>query len=118
MDIVKIDLLPPGRELNELVARLVMKHHIVMDDIFGVMEMHTTEKGENIYHALRPYSQDLSIARHVIDKMDEMAFHDETAYWRGEDRPEVICKAALRAVLKRQKKEDIHQKRSLLRIVK
>ena len=118
MDKLMIDRLQAGPELDELVARQVMKHKIVMDDIFGLMEMYTTEKGENIYQALHAYSQDLSCAQYVIVKMDKMAFYDETAYWRGEDRPEVICKAALRAVFKRKKEEDIHRRRSILRIVK
>ena len=118
MDKLMIDRLQAGPELDELVARQVMKHKIVMDDIFGLMEMYTTEKGENIYQALHAYSQDLSCAQYVIVKMDKMAFYDETAYWRGEDRPEVICKAALRAVFKRKKEEDIHRRRSILRIEK
>ncbi|GAB6194511.1 hypothetical protein [Desulfocastanea catecholica] len=118
MDMLMIDRLHAGPELDKLVARQVMKHKIVMDDIFGLLEMYTTEKGENIYQALHPYSQDLACAQYVIHKMDEMAFHDATAYWRGDDRPEIICKAALRAVFQRKKEEDIHKRRSVLRIVK
>jgi hypothetical protein len=114
----KIDQMQPGEELNILVAREVMGTKVVLDDTFGLMEMVITNKGENVYVTLRAYSEDLSSAQRIIARMIEMGYDDETAYWQSEDRPEIICKAALRAVLKRKKEEEASKKRSKLKIVK
>jgi hypothetical protein len=114
----KIDQLQPGEELNILIAREVMGMKVVLDDTFGLMEMVITDKGENVYVTLRAYSEDLSSAQRVIARMIELDYDDETAYWQGEERPEIICKAALRAVLKRKKEEEAAKKRSKLRVVK
>ena len=118
MDKWQIDRMQPGQELNILVAREIMGANVVVDDIFGLMEMDVTDRGENVYSILRAYSEDLSSAQRVIARMIEMDYHDETAYWQAEDRPEIICKAALRAVLKRRKEEEAAEKRSKLRVVK
>jgi hypothetical protein len=50
--------------------------------------------------------------------MINMAYHDDAAYWQTEDRPEVICKAALRAVLQRQQKKESLKIRAILRVIK
>jgi hypothetical protein len=118
MDKWQIDRMQPGRELNILVAKEVMGTKVVADEIFGLMEMIITNKGENVYIALRAYSEDLSFARRVIARMIALDFHDETAYWLAEDRPEIICKAALRAVLKRRQEVEASKKRSVLKVVK
>jgi hypothetical protein len=108
----------PGRELNILVAKEVMGTKVVTDEIFGLMEMIITDMGENVYITLRAYSEDLSSAQRVIARMIELDFQDETAYWQAEDRPEIICKAALRAVLNRRKAVNAAEKKSRLRVVK
>ncbi|MFH0726471.1 MAG: hypothetical protein V2B19_09010 [Pseudomonadota bacterium] len=118
MDNGQIDRMQPGRELNILVAKEVMGTKVVTDEIFGLMEMIITDKGENVFITLRAYSEDMSFARRVIARMIELDFHDETAYWQAEDRPEIICKAALRAVLRRKKKVAAAELRSRLRVVK
>jgi hypothetical protein len=118
MDKWQIDRMPPGEALNIQVAREVMGVKVVVDDIFGLMEMVVTDKGENVYNTLRPYSEDIAAAQRVIARMIEMDYQDETAYWQAEDRPEIICKAALRAVFERRKEEEFAQKRSKLRVVK
>lgn len=118
MDNWQIDQLQPGEELNILVAREVMGTKVVLDDTFGLMEMVITDKGENVYVTLRAYSEELSSARRVISRMIEMDYDDETAYWQGEERPEIICKAALRTVLKRKKEEEASKKKAMLRVVK
>lgn len=82
----------PGRELNILVAKEVMGTKVVPDEIFGLMEMIITDKGENVYITLRAYSEELSSAQLVLARMIELDFHDETAYWQAEDRPEIICR--------------------------
>jgi hypothetical protein len=118
MDKWQIDHLQPGEELNILVAREVMGTKVVLDDTFGLMEMVISDKGENVYGILRAYSEELSSARRVIARMIELDYDDETAYWQEEERPEIICKAALRAVLKRKKEEEAAKKKAKLRVVK
>lgn len=118
MDKIQLDKAVSGPSLDTWVATEIMGNKVILDDVFGLMEMHTTEKGENVYRPLPAYSKDLLLARRVIFKMIEMAFHDESAYWRAEDRPEVICKAALRALLERRKKQAALTQRARLRVVK
>jgi hypothetical protein len=115
---IQIDQAMPGKELDRWVATEVMGHQVVNDVIFGLMEMHITHRGENLYHPLRAYSKDLLSAQRVIHKMNQMAYHDEVAYWYMEDRPEVICKAALKAVFQRKKKDEYSKRRACLKIVK
>ena len=118
MDKNQIDTAIPGERLDIWVATEIMGNKIVEDAVFGLMEMHTTDKGENVYYPLRAYSKNLSLAKRVISKMVQLAYHDEAAYWRTEDRPEVICKAALRAVLERKKNKEALKKRAHLRVIK
>lgn len=118
MDNNQIDAATAGERLDTWVATEIMGNKIVEDAVFGLMEMHTTEKGENVYHPLRAYSRNLAFARRVISRMIQLAYHDEAAYWLTEDRPEVICKAALRVVIQRKKNEEALRKRAQLRVVK
>jgi hypothetical protein len=118
MDEAQIDQMQPGQELNSLVAKEIMGTKIVVDAIFGLMEIHLSDKGEHIYSTLRAYSEDLTAARRVITKMIKMGFSTETAYWKADDRPEIICKAALRAVLKKKKDQESSKIKARLRVVK
>jgi hypothetical protein len=115
---MEIDRMSPGEDLNILVAREVMGAQVIRDDIYGLLEMGVSEKGETVYVPLRAYSEDLPAAKRVITKMIEMNYEDETAYWEDEDRAEIICKAALRAVLRRKKAVADREKRSWLKVVK
>ena len=118
MDESQIDQMQPGKELNALVAKEIMGTKVVADAIFGLMEIHLTNKGEHVYNTLQAYSEDLSAAKRVISKMVKLGFETETAYWKADDRPEIICKAALRAVLKKRKDKEVLKKRAKLRVVK
>ena len=118
MDKKQIDNSPPGPCLDRLVATEIMGNRVVDDDIFGSMEMHTDPKGANIYYPLRSYSKNLSNARLVVSKMIRLAYDQEAAYWHAEDRPDVICKAALRAVLRRRKESSALKRRAAFSVVK
>lgn len=118
MDEAQINGMSPGKELNALVAQEIMGINVVDDEIFGSMEVHHTDQGEHVYKKLLAYSEDLSSAKKVISKMIKLGFETEAAYWKADDRPEIICKAALRAILKKRKDEDALEKRAKFRIVK
>ncbi len=118
MNIKQLDNSTPGPYLDRLVATEIMGNRVVDDEIFGPMEMHTNNNGVNVYYPLRNYSEKIRSARLVVAKMIRMAYHNEAAYWRAEERPDVICKAALRAVLQRRQKENASKTRASLRVVK
>ncbi len=118
MDESKINQMQPGPQFNTLVAKEIMETKVISDAIFGLMELHTTDKGEVVYKPLKAYSEDLKDAKLVISKMLQLGFEKEVAYWRSDDRPEIICKAALRAVLKHKKDQEALKKRANLRVVK
>lgn len=118
MDKKQLDTIIAGPCLDRLVATEIMGNEVVDDEIFGPMEMHTNQKGINIYHPLRNYSESIQSARLVVAKMLRMAYHDEAAYWQTDDRPDVICKAALRAVLQRRQQADASKTRANLRVMK
>ncbi|MFC1532178.1 hypothetical protein ACFL7M_02255 [Thermodesulfobacteriota bacterium] len=107
-----------GRLLNTRVAEEIMGNKVIKDEIFGEMEIYFTKDGEPVYSALHPYSEDLSAAQTVIDRIVELGCQDEAAFLYGEDRPEVICRASLRAVLKRKKKEELREQKSKLKIIR
>jgi hypothetical protein len=109
--------MPPGKALNALVATEIMGIKVVKDDIFGLMEMHLSNRGEHVYEILQDYSGDLVAARQVISRMVELGFKIEAASWKADDRPDIICKAALRA-FKRKKDREILKKSGRLRVVK
>lgn len=118
MDTYQLDNSIAGPCLDRLVATTIMGNKVVDDDVFGLMEMHTNENGINVYYPLRNYSNNIQSARLVVDKMIRMAYYNEVAYWHTEDRPEVICKAALRSVFKKRQKEEALKTRSKLKIIK
>ena len=114
----QIDNIDAGHNLDRLVAAEIMGNTVIEDDIFGLMEMHTAPDGTNIYYPLRAYSRNLHDAKRVIAKMVQRNYHLEAAYWQAEDRPEVICRAALRAVSKRKKTAALLERRARLKVVK
>ena len=118
MDESQIEQMQPGEELNVLVATEIMGTKVVEDAIFGLMERHLSNKGEHVYNTLQAYSEDLSATKKVISKMVKLGFETETAYWKADDRPEIICKAALRVVLKKRKDKEALEIRAKLRVVK
>jgi len=93
----------PGSELNMKVAEKVMGHIVVNDATFGNMERWDTKDGGGVWDLIDYYSEDISVAALVVDKMIEMGYED-AIYWVdfGEGKytdAEAICKAALLAVL-------------------
>lgn len=118
MDRYQLDKSTPGPRLDRLVATEIMGNRVVDDEIFGPMEFHTDKNGNNVYYPLRDYSKNIKSARLVVAKMVRLAYHNEVAYWQSEERPDVICKAALRAVFQRRQEKVALKARANLRVVK
>ena len=117
-----------GRELNIRVAEDVMGFEFSEDEIFGDTESYKLSRrrtplarfaGNQIYGPLRHYSEDMSAAQRVVDKLKKynvrLEFNHHTENWeawfshRKADFsypiasavtiPEAICKAALLTML-------------------
>ena|SRR3972149_2705349 len=94
----------PGSELNMIVAEKIMGHIVTKDEIFGYMERAVDpEDGGSIWTMVKSYSEDISVAELVVDRMIEMGYED-AIYWADfgggkYTEAEAICKAALLAVL-------------------
>ena len=114
----QINEMQPGEELNVLVAKEIMGVKVVHDPIFGLVEIHLTDKGSPVYNTLQRYSEDIHAARQALSRMIQLGFETETAYWEIDDRPEIICKAALRAILKKRKEKETFKKRRKFRVIK
>ena len=118
----EIIAMKPGRELNIAVAEVVMKHKVIVDEIFGEMERYIANDGSSVYSNLQPYSKDRSIAQQVVDKLKNnysarVEFNYYTEKWEAEfseletglssgtvsalDAPEAICKATLLVILEK-----------------
>lgn len=96
-----------GKELNAKVAEEVMGHQVILDEIFGNMERYTDRAGTSIYGPLQPYSDDMSAARQVLERIQALGLEiypggngSEEFEDTSEFTPEEICKAALLAILK------------------
>lgn len=107
--------LKAGKELNIKVAEAVMKKKYTEDETFGDMEINN----ERVYGHLQPYSEDISAAWQVIERMKgynpRIAFDIHSQKWEATfniceanfscpvvlavTAPEAICKAALLALL-------------------
>lgn len=94
----------PGTEMNLQVAEHVMGHIVIKDEIFGWMErLVDPEDGSSLWNLPQPYSEDMSTAELVIDRMIELG-HDDAVCWAdfgdgAYSEAEAICKAALCALL-------------------
>ena len=96
----------PGDELNLKVARDVMWHEVVSDEIFGYMERYIDEDGGNVYGPLKPYSEDIPAAQLLVEKMIKLGY-GEAVFWEhyGDEiytPAEAICKAALLVLLEKE----------------
>lgn len=93
----------PGVELNKLVAEQVIGHHIAKDELFGYLErLIDSEDGSSVWSPPQPYSEDISTAEAVVEKMIELG-HSDAIYWAdfgdgAYGEAEAICKAALLAI--------------------
>ena len=94
----------PGQELNAKVAECVMGYEIVRDATFGYMERSIID-GASVWGLPEPYSEDMSAAELVVEKMIEIGYGDAICLDDFADgrctEAEAICKAALLAVLER-----------------
>jgi hypothetical protein len=93
----------PGRELNIAVAEVVMKHKVVVDEIFGDMERPISEDSSSAWGILPLYSEDISAAQLVVERMITIG-HTDAVFWEyyGNGiytQAESICKRALLVVL-------------------
>ena len=113
----KIAEMKAGRELNSIVAEEIMGCDVIEDEVFGDMERHLDKEGNSVYLPLSPYSEEMPGAHQVISKMLSLGY-DEAEYWKGETRPEVICKAALSVIQEKRKEMDKREKKSKLQVVK
>ena len=93
----------PGRELNMLVAKVVMDHEVVADAVIGDTERFVDAAGESIWSELTPYSEDIDIAEAVINQAVKLGFKDVKNWWNfgaGSYQPaEAVCKKALLEIL-------------------
>lgn len=95
----EIMAMEPGVELNAKVAEQVIGRVVAKDDVFGYME----RDDGSVWNLLQPYSEDMSVAELVVEKMIKLGY-DDAIYWADfgngiYTEPEAICKAALLAIL-------------------
>jgi hypothetical protein len=100
----------PGRELNIKVAKDVMCHEVISDEIFGHVERYIDEDNSTVHGPVQPYSEDISAAQLVVDKMIKLG-HGDAVFWEhygnGIYTPsEAICKVALLVVLGAEKEQE------------
>ena len=107
----------PGRELNIRVAEEIIGHNVIEDEIFGDMEVSRDDKGNSIYQPLRRYSEDISEAQIVVNKMIKTE-RSKALLWANDSRPEVICKAALLSILEGKKAKEKRDRRAKFRVIK
>ena len=93
----------PGLELNIKVAKEIIGHEVAEDEIFGYVEKWTDEDDNSVWDALQSYSEDISAAELVVNRMMQSG-HDDAISWADfgggvYTEPEAICKAALLALL-------------------
>jgi hypothetical protein len=115
----EILLMKAGRELNIRITEDVMGYKFIQDEIFGDMEICELLENEvkkpslagNYYGPLQHYSEDISAANLVTEKLKNynprVEFNHYTENWEANfgcgvvsapDAPEAICKAALLTV--------------------
>ena len=93
----------PGKKLNIAVAKLVMEHEVIVDEILGDMERPVGEDSSSTWDTLLLYSEDMSAAQLVTERMITLG-HNDAVFWDqyGDGiytRAEAICKRALLVVL-------------------
>ena len=91
--------LRPGRDMNVLVAKYVLGHEVVSDDIFNDMERLIDAHGESVWAELRDYSGDTEVAKGMVDTLVGLGLTGALLwqdYGDGIYSPaEAICKKAL-----------------------
>ena len=99
----KILAMKPGKKLNIAVAKHVMEHEVVVDEILGDVERIIGEDNSSTWDTLQPYSGDMSAAQLVTERMITLG-HNDAVFWDqygdgSYTRAEAICKRALLVVL-------------------
>jgi hypothetical protein len=105
----------PGAELNIMVAKEVMGHRVIKDEHLGDMERFKSKNDKSsVFGLVQPYSEDITIAAQVIEKMVEKGYQDAPSW---EDfgggkytESEAISKAALCAIVKKRKATEVSDK--------
>jgi len=102
----------PGSELNIQVAQKIMGHVIIKDELLGHIERWVnSEDGSSVWSPVKHYSEDISTAESVVDKMVELGYKDAihwTDFGGGKyTEAEAICKAALLALLQIEQSDRI-----------
>ena len=100
--------LKPGRDMNVLVAKYVLGHEVISDDIFSDMERLIDARGESVWAEVKDYSGDINVANALVDDLVHSGLTG-ALLWRdygGGIYPpaEAICKNALVAFLVNPKK--------------
>ena len=95
-----------GKKLNIKVAEAVMGHEVIVDEIFGDSERYIDKDGKSAYAPLQAYSEEVSAARLVLEKIIGLGHNDATS-WKHQGKEdhtwaEAICKVALLAVLAKE----------------
>jgi len=94
----------PGEKLNKKVAEEIIGHEVVPDKTFGYMERFTDENNCTVWDILQCYSEDMSAAELVVNRMMQLGHYDVVCWadFGGGvyTEPEAICKASLIALLK------------------
>ena len=95
-----------GMELNISVAKYVMGHDVVSDELMGQTERLLDDDGGSIWSTPLPYSEEISAALTVVAEMIKRGYRDAASwkdYGNGTYAPaEAICKRALLAMLKKE----------------
>jgi hypothetical protein len=95
----KILEMKPGRELNIMVAKEVMGHEVVVDELMGDTERFTDGAGDSVWSDLTPYSEDVGAAEAVVNKAIALGFSDAGTWWDfgsgSYQRAEAVCKKAI-----------------------
>ncbi len=105
----------PGDELNMKVAEEIMGGEIIKDKFLGYLERLVDPiEGGSVWSPVQPYSEDISVAQLVVNKMVELGY-EHAIYWADlgggkYTEAEVICKAALLAVLERHNLKEASDK--------
>jgi hypothetical protein len=104
MEQEEILAMQPGDELNRKIAEEVMGDKIIKDEFLGYLEcLIDPIDGGFVWSPAKPYSEDVSAAELVVNKMVELGYKDAVCwadFGGGKyTEAEAICKAALLAVL-------------------
>ena len=105
----------PGVEMDMIVAQKVMGHFVIKDNTLGYLERLVGSDGSTVWSVVEPYSQDISAAKSVVNKMSDLGYESSMDDWEdfGKEKdtePEAICKLSLLAILEITELEETSDK--------